>query len=396
MSTTWSDNVDELLEGAVARGAIPGAVAVVAGPEGMRHEAVAGRLVADGPEVDSDTFFRFASMTKALGCVAALQLVEQGRLTLDQEVASVLPAFAQLRVLDGFDGDEPRLRAPARQATIRELMTHTAGHGYWFLNEDLVHYQDATGAPNVVSGLREGLETPLMSDPGSRWEYGINIDWVGQVVEAISGQDLAAYLDEHLLGPLGMTESTFAPTAEQRARLMPVHHRLPDGSLVAGDVDWATDPEFWAAGHGLYGPAREYARFMAAMLNGGELDGARILRPETVDLAFANHLGDIPFPERMTSAVPELTNDVDMPPVRQGWGLAFRLMLEDLPGMRRAGTADWAGLFNCYYWIDRASGVSAAFLTQVLPFFDAQVVDTALAVEQAVYAGLPEAAASTR
>jgi len=393
MTSMPTDGLDRLLEQAVTTGAVPGAVAVVTGPEHVLYEGAAGRLAIGGPEpVRSDTVFRLASMTKALTSVAALQLVEQGRLDLDAEVASIVPAHGELQVLDGFDGDTPRLRPPLRRATVRELMTHTAGHGYPFTNADLLRFHQLTGAPDPLSGLRASLHAPLVADPGRHWEYGTNTDWLGQVVEAVAGQDLAAYLAGHVLGPLGMADTSFAPDAERRSRLMTMHHRTREGGLEASDFDLPAEPEYWSGGHGLYGTAGDFARLMAALLADGELDGTRILAPETVELAFSDHLRGAPLPEVVRSAVPELMNDVPSLPFAQGWGLGFHLMLEDLPGMRRAGTGDWAGVFNCYFWIDRASGVAGAFFTQVLPFFDGEVVGATLSLEQAVYAGAAERA----
>jgi methyl acetate hydrolase len=196
-----------------------------------------------------------------------------------------------------------------------------------------------------------------------------------------------------VFGPLGMSQTTFAPSAEQRSRLMAIHGRTPDGGLAVVNIDApVAEPEFWPAGHGAFGTAGDYGQFMAALLNEGELDGARILAPETVELMFSDHLGGIALPEMMKTAMPELTNDVPSAPFAQGWGLGLHLFTEDLPGMRHAGSGDWAGLCNCYYWIDRASGIAVAFLTQVLPFFDAGVVETSLGVEQAIYAGVAAAA----
>ena len=394
MATTWTGSVNETLTAAVEDRTVPGAVVVVTEPDGSQDVLSAGVLSVDGEvPVTADTMFRLMSMTKAFASVAALQLIEQGRLGLDDEVASVLPAFGELKVLEGFDGDTPRLRDPARQATIRELMNHTAGHGYGFCNADLLRYHEVAGVPDPFSGLTSGLMMPLVADPGTAWNYGINTDWLGQVVEAVSGQDLAAYLQEHVFGPLGMTDTTFAPTAQQRERLMAVHARTPDGGLTTMEMGAPVEqPEFWPAGHGAFGTAGDYARFMSALLGDGEVAGVRILRPETVALAFEDHLNGVALPEVIKSMLPEVSNDIVSAPFRQGWGLGFHLFCEDVPAMRRVGSGDWAGLCNCYFWIDRASGVASAFLTQVLPFFDARVVEKALAIEQAIYAEVGSAA----
>ncbi len=382
------ETIDGLLDRAVGEGALPGVVAVVGDRDGTLYEGAFGRLSVDGDApVQPDTMLALMSMTKAITSVAALQLIEQGSIELEQPVAAVLPAFERLQVLEGFDGDTPRLRPPTGQATIRQLLTHTAGLGYWFNNADLLRYHELVGI-NPMAFVRAGLyEVPLVADPGERWEYGTNTDWLGQLVEAVSGQDLSAYCDEHIFAPLEMTDATFSPTEQQLARVMATHARTSAMGLVPSPLQMPSDPEFFSGGAGAYATAGDYLRFMRALLRGGELDGGRILAPETVELAFSDHLHGAPLPTIMRSQIPELSNDVPAwPGIRQGWGLGFHLVLEDLPGMRRAGTGDWAGLLNCYYWIDRASGVAGALLTQVLPFFDASVVQTALGFESAVYA----------
>ncbi len=389
----WPE-IDALFERATHDGSLPGVVAVAGDRDGTLYEAAFGRLSVDGEEpARTDTMLALASMTKAFTSVAALQLIEQGRMQLEQPVAEVLPAFAQLPVLEGFDGDEPRLRPPARQASIRELMTHTSGLGYSFANADILRYHELTGTPDVTSGRLAALEVPLVADPGTRWEYGTSTDWLGQAVEAISGSDLASYCAEHIFAPLGMHDASFVPSAEQQARLMTLHQRTPQGELIVSPFEFP-EPEFAAGGSGAYATASDYLRFMRALLRGGELDGERILSEATVELAFSDHLAGAALPGAIRSASPELCNDIPAFPLAQGWGLGFHLVLQDIPGMRSAGTGDWTGLFNCYYWIDRAAGVAGALLTQLLPFFDQQVVGAAVGFEQGVYARLAAPAPS--
>ncbi len=363
-----------LLDSVVAKGALHGIAAVVVDRHGQLFHHASGAA-------NDRTMFRNASMTKAVATTAALQLVEQGRLKLDDKVESILPQFAEFRMLDGFDGDVPRLRAPASKATVRQLMTHTAGLGYFFTNEKLLRYLSLTGEPSPLSGLKRSLSVPMVNDPGTAWEYGVNADWLGLVVEKLSGQSLGGYLREHVWGPLGMKDSTFTPTAEQRQRLLPVMQRQPDGSLAPSPHDLPPSSEWDAAGHGSYGTIQDYGRFVRAWLD----DGAGVLKPETVAMALQKHIGDIQLPTLMKAAVPELSNDVPSMPVPQSWGLGFHLTLADLPGMRSHGTADWAGVFNSYYWIDRAKGVGGVLMTQVLPFFDPAVIETLIGFEMAVY-----------
>ena len=363
-----------LLDGAVSRGVVHGISGLVVDRNGPLFLYAAG-------EASERTVFRIASMTKAVATTAALQLVEQGALSLDATVESILPEFGQLKVLEGFDGDTPRLRPPASKATVHQLMTHTGGAGYFFLNENLKRYHDLTGEPNALTGLKRSLSVPLVNDPGTAWEYGVNADWLGLIVEKLSGQSLGSYLQAHVYGPLGMSDSTFSPSAEQRARLMRVMQREGDGKLVPSALDLPPVSEWDAAGHGSYGTIQDYGRFVRAWLN----DGAGILKPATVQMALQNHLGQIKLPELMKSTMPVLSNDVPTQPFPQGWGLGFHLTLVDLPGMRSAGTGDWAGVFNTYYWIDRSKGVGGVLMTQVLPFFDMPIIETLIGFEMAVY-----------
>jgi len=363
-----------LLDGAVAKGAVHGIAAMVVNRDGPLFHHAAG-------EANERTLFRNASMTKAVATTGALQLVEQGRLDLDATVASILPEFGRLQLLEGFDADSPRLRAPASQATVRQLMTHTAGLGYYFTNEKLHRYLALTGEPSPLSGEKRSLSVPMVNDPGTVWEYGVNTDWLGLVVEKISGQSLSSYLQQQVYGPLGMTDSSFAPSAEQRARLLRVMQRQADGKLAPSPHDLPASSEWDAAGHGSYGTIQDYGRFVTAWLN----DGAGVLQPATARMAMQNHIGSIKLPELTKSAEPELSNDVPGLPVPQAWGLGFHLTLADLPGIRSQGTGDWAGIFNSYYWIDRAKGIGGVLMTQLLPFFDMPVVETLIGFEMAVY-----------
>ena len=366
--------IKALLDDAVSKGAIHGIAAVVVDRSGTLFHHAAG-------EAGQHAMFRNASMTKAVATTAALQFVEKGLLSLDATVESILPEFGQLQVLEGFDGDKPRLRPPASKATVRQLMTHSAGLGYFFLSEKLSRYHELTGEPQPLTGLKRSLSVPLVNDPGTVWEYGTNTDWLGLIVEKLSGQSLGNYLKQHVYGPLEMNDSTFTPSAEQRSRLVRVMQRQADGTLEPSRLDLPLTSEWEAAGHGSYGTVQDYGRFVQAWLD----DGTGILEPATVRMALQDHLAPIKLPTFLKSAMPELTNDVSAPPVPQSWGLGFHLTLDNVPGMRSKGTADWSGVFNTYYWIDRAKGVGAVLMTQLLPFFDMPVVHTLIGFENAVY-----------
>lgn len=366
--------ISNLLDKTVASGALHGVAAVVVDRHGQLFHHAAG-------EANERTMFRNASMTKAVATTAALQLVEQGRLDLDAPVGDILPEFDRIQLLDGFDAEQPRLRAPASRATVRQLMNHTAGLGYFFTEEKLARWHALTGEPTPLSGLKRSLSAPLVNDPGTAWAYGVNTDWLGLVVEAVTGQRLSQVMQERIYGPLGMSETSFAPDAAQRERLLRVMQRQADGSLRPSAHDLVPEPEWDAAGHGSYGTIQDHGRFLRAWLD----DGGGILKRETVELALQNHLGGIALPQAMTSTAPELSNPVPARPWPQGWGLGFHLTLTHLPGMRSHGTADWAGLFNSYYWIDRRQGVAGLLMTQLLPFFDPAAIQTLIGFEMAVY-----------
>jgi methyl acetate hydrolase len=384
-----SAGIDSVLQAAVDAGAVPNVVAMAADASGPIYEGAAGpRAVGASDPVTPDTLFRIASMTKIITTTAALQLVERGKLDLDAPVDEYLPEFADLQVLEGFDGQEPRLRAPTTRATVRHLVTHTSGLAYWFFNADIVRWEEATGTPNVLSGSNAIFAAPLVADPGAQYEYGINTDWLGRVVEAAGGQSLDDYFAEHILGPLGMIQTTFLMNDEQRARSVPVHLRDDDGVWQAApDVDWSQEPEWWAGGHGLHSTPREYLQFQRMLLGGGSLDGATILERATVEDMFRNHIGELDFPAEIRSADPGSTADFIAGPGFK-WGLGLLLNSEQQAGMRAAGSGSWAGIFNTHFWVDPASGVTGAIYAQTLPFVEPAVYQVYVDFERALYASI--------
>jgi methyl acetate hydrolase len=380
--------IDTVLRRAVEAGEVPGVVALAATANGPVYEGAFGsRAIGGGAAMTLDTVFRIASMTKAITCVAAMQQVEAGRLSLDGPLPNIDPALNAPQVLDGFGSDgAPKLRPARRAITLKHLMTHTAGFTYEMWNADTARYVEASFTPPVMSGKLAALRRPLNFDPGERWEYGINIDWIGRLVEAVSGQPLDAYLRAHIFAPLGMVDTGFVPTPEQRGRQAQVHQREADGGLAPQPFPPLATPEFFAGGGGLSSTGRDYLRFLEMLLHGGSRDGARVLRPESVALMNRNHIADLPAGVLKT-ANPQLTNDVDFfpgAPIR--WGLGYMLNLEPGPHGRSAGTLSWAGLFNSYYWLDPARRVTGVILTQILPFADPTVVRLYGEFERGVYA----------
>jgi CubicO group peptidase (beta-lactamase class C family) len=227
-----TEKIDAVLLAAVDDASVPGVVAMAANEDGPTYEGAAGVRSTDASDpITPDTMMRIASMTKMVTTTAALQLVEQDRLDLAAPVDTYLPDFADVPVLDGFNGDAPRLRAPRSRATVHNLVTHTTGLGYWFLNADIDRFEQVTGTPNLLAGKRAAMTAPMTSDPGTQWQYGINSDWLGLVVEAISGQPLDEYLAEHVTGPLGMTTQ-----AVRRLRASPVRLALT-GPVADSEVE---------------------------------------------------------------------------------------------------------------------------------------------------------------
>ena len=269
--------VDRVLAATVSDGKIAGIVATAATDAGVIYEGAFGRKdISRSQPMSTDSIFRIASMTKAITSVAAMQLVEQGELSLDRPAEKVLPFLADTKVLQGFDVEgKAILRERRGEITLRKLLTHTAGFVYRMWNEDMARYAKATGLPVPGSGSLQALEAPLGFDPGERWEYGINTDVVGRMVEVASGLDLEAYLRRHILEPLQMKDTSFFERPDWQDRLTTNHARRPDGSLepiVQPSVRIAK-PEFIAGGGGLLSTASDYLRFLRALLRGGELDG---------------------------------------------------------------------------------------------------------------------------
>ncbi len=382
-------SIDEVLQNAVDSGAVPNVAAIAADRDGIIYEGAAGPRAAGGSDpVSVDTHFRIMSMTKMVATVAALQLMERGDLDFDEPIETYRPEWAEMQVLDGFDGDTPRLRAPATKATVRHLITHTSGLGYWFFSEDIGRWEAHSGTPNVLSGENVIFSAPLIADPGTKYEYGINTDWLGKVIEAASGLMLDAYIAEHIAGPLGMDQTAFLMDERQRANCVPVHLKGEDGAWEVSDIDLPQDPEYFAGGHGLHSTPRDYLKFQRMLLGDGTSpNGVRILSKETVDAAFSNQIGELDFPPEIATADPTSTCDFNAGP---NWKWGYRLLLntEDVPGMRRAYSGAWAGLLNTHFWVDRTTGVTGAIYTQFLPFVTPEAFGMYQDFERALYASL--------
>jgi len=275
---------------------------------------------------------------------------------------------------------------PKRPVTLRHLLTHTAGFSYEIWSDDIQRYQQADNLPGIISCQNAALRTPLLFDPGERWDYGINIDFVGKAVEAVSGKKLSTAMQEYLFAPLGMSDTAFKITPSMRQRLAKIHQRGDDDKLTPlMDLEIPQEPEFEMGGGGLYGTAGDYLKFIRMILNGGKANGTQVLKSETVKTMSANHIGEL-LVGPLKTAMPPLSNDVDVfPGIPKKWGLSFMINTEKAPTGRSAGSLAWAGLANTYFWIDPAKGIGGVYLSQVLPFADKKSLPLYGEFETAVY-----------
>jgi CubicO group peptidase (beta-lactamase class C family) len=381
--------IDRLLSEAVSRGDVPGVAAVATDGKATTYEGAFGKAIQGQPaDMTPDTVVWIASMTKAVTGAVAMQQVERGRLQLDTPAKAVTPYLGEVGVLEGFDAaGKPRVRKPRRDITLRHLLTHTAGFGYDIWNPEILQYREAMDVPTIGTGLNKSLTTPLLFDPGDRWQYGIGIDWAGKMVEAVTGRKLGEVMHDDLFEPLGMDSTAFRITPDMRTRMARVHHRQPDGGLIADLArEIPQDPEFEAGGGGLYSTARDYLKFVNMVLNEGRSGrGDVVMKPETVDAMATNAMGSSKV-ALLRTVMPPLSNDAEFfPGVEKQWGLTFMINNEEAPTGRSPGGLSWAGLPNTYYWIDRKKRVGGVYMTQILPFADVKSLPLFYAFESAVY-----------
>jgi methyl acetate hydrolase len=382
-------HLDAMLRRSTDAGELPGVVALAATDSGIVYEGIFGRRrLPSGPAMTRDTVFRVASMVKLITSVAALQLVERGKLSLDGPVPDIDPALGSPQVLDGFDAKGiPQLRPAKRPVALRHLLTHTAGFTYRLWDAKAVQYAKSIELLPKTERSR-APRTPLMFDPGERWQYGTNIDWVGRIVQFVSGEPLDVYFRKHILDPLGMNDTAFVITPRQRAREASAHRRGPHGALAPQPMEQPSARQSFSGGGGIYSSGPDYLTFIRMLLAGGSLDGARILRPDTVALMGQNQIGNIEAGV-MKTTVPAPSNDVDFfPGMSLKWGFGHMINMQRLSGGRSAGSLTWGGLLNTYYWIDPARRIAAVFMTQVLPFADHRALGVYRQFERGVYAAV--------
>lgn len=376
---------------------IPGVVAMVTDRNDTLYAGAAGERRLGGQPMSEDTVFAIFSTTKAIAGTAALQCVEEGLLDLDAPAKEYAPDLGKLQVIEGFDDSgQPKLRPPKSDITTRQLLLHTAGFGYDFFDETYRRLAEEHGQPSVVTASRACIETPLLFDPGEKWQYGTNIDWAGQVVEGIRGKKLGEVMRERIFDPLDMRDIAFTRSQDMKQRTATIHARADDGSLDPMD-DFALpdNPEVEMGGHGLYGTVPEYMKFIRMWLNDGNGPNGRVLKPETVAWAVQGNL--VP-PQKVTmlpGVIPSLSNDAEFfPGLGKDWSYTFMVNTEVAPTGRPAGAIGWAGLANSYYWIDRENGIGGYWATQILPFGDPVSFPAYLDFETAVYETMGRAKAA--
>ena len=381
------DRIQTILDRGVNRGDVAGAVAQVVGSGNLRGCGAAGlRALERAGAMTLDTVFWLASMTKPVTGVAAMQLVERGLLELDAPASRWYPWLGEVGVLEGFDSDgRPRIRPARGVITLRNLLTHTSGFGYDIWNTDLLRFVEEEGQAIWEGGEHPDLRTPLVFDPEARWEYGVGIDHVGRMVEAASGRGLGEYMRSNIFEPLGMSSTGFGVTPDMRERLAGMHRRRDDGTLATQEMEIEEEPRFQMGGGGLYGTVEDYSRFLQMFLNGGQAGEAGILRPETIEMMAANHMGD----HRVTplrTAMPPISRDVEFfPGVEKSWGLTFQINEDPLPTGRPTGGLMWAGIANTFFWLDLRNGIAGIYASQMYPFGDERTYGLFQEVEAAAY-----------
>jgi methyl acetate hydrolase len=384
--------LDDVLSAVVRNGDLPYAVAAVGTSARTLWSGTAGDR-GPGEPAAMDTVFRVMSMSKGIGATAAAILADRGALDWDAPVDTVLPQFAELQRLEGFDSAGcPIMRDPASRATIRQLATHTSGLVYEFWDASMNTYLELTATPPTASGLRAALRCPLAFDPGQRWQYGCGADWLGLVVAEIDGRSIDRVCHDEIFAPLGMADTEFELRPDQTRRLGAVAERMPDGSLAPTSLHLGPPPrpEFYGMGHALYSTASDYLRFLRMWLGHGEVDGIRILRREAAIDFLRNHIGALRL-RAYPTLLPAATEDLDFRlGIEMSQSLGFARAEESLPGRRSAGAQSWAGVHNTHFWLDPRQDVAAVTMTQLLPFLDRRALSAVDSFERAVYSELQE------
>jgi len=371
-------DLSTFLKGVTDRGDVPGVVVAVVGKDGvLYHEAFGKSRTLSNTPMAKDTIFSMASMTKPVTSVAIMMLVDEGKLKLDDDVAKYLPKYKNPLVISTFnEADATYETRPAkRPITIRHLLTHTSGIGY------------AVGSAMITKiaakTKKTELDLPLQFDPGESWAYGPSTRVLGDVVEAISGQKLDAFLDARILGPLGMRDTSYLVPAAKYARVVAVNTRGSDGKLVEQPMP-ATLPATVQGDAGLYGTAGDYGLFLRMLLNRGTLNGKRILSEQSAKLMFEPNTGSVVVKEQQSANL-ALSRNFPSGAGKDKWGLGFQLASEKLPNRRSPGSGTWAGVFNTHFFIDPGKELGVIVMMQTLPFYDETSMKVYAGAEEAIY-----------
>ncbi|HWA19166.1 MAG TPA: serine hydrolase domain-containing protein [Devosia sp.] len=380
-------------EAAVRQRKVPGAVAMVADGGEVLHQSAFGRSNRpDGREHTLDDVFMLASMTKIVTAVAGAQLLERGLFALDQPAEDILPEIANHQVITGFDAnDRPLLRAAKSKPTIRQLFTHTSGHSSDVWNANTLKFAKVMGLPPIPSCKVAAFDLPLAFDPGTGWEYGVATDFLGKIIEKLSGMRLEQYFKTQIFDRVGMDWTSFVMDERQLAELVPVRGKSETGEITVLDFQISQTPEMYMAGAGLYGTAGDYLKFLQMLLNKGEASHGRVLKPETVALMFQNHIGDLSLPV-MKTVIPPVSADLALDnPVGSKWSLCAHTNLADIPGRRKAGSQFWGGLGSSYYWVDPTSNLAGLIMLSYFPFADRAGLDLFETLERESYSTFADA-----
>jgi CubicO group peptidase (beta-lactamase class C family) len=369
------------LKSATDRGDVPGVVVAVVNKDGGLYSEAFGRsrTVTNTP-MARDTIFNMASMTKAITSVAVMMLVDDGKLSLDDDVAKYLPKYKAPLVISKFnDADASYETRPAkRPITIRHLLTHTSGIGYGFSSPVLSKIMQKT--------MQNELDAPLLFDPGEGWAYGASTRVLGHVVEAISGQKIDAFLDARILKPLGMLDTGYLVPAAKMPRVVAVNARGADGKFVERPVPASLPAQVQGDG-GLYGTASDYGLFLRMLLNRGKVGDTRILSEKSARTMLQSHTGSVVV-KLQESTNPSLSKNFPFGAGKDTWGLGFQLAAEKVRNRRSPGSGTWAGIFNTHFFIDPGEEIGVVVMMQTLPFYDDASMKVYAGIEETVYANL--------
>ncbi len=377
-------DLDGLLTTAIADNVAPFIVAAVANADGVKWQGAAGGWNGSY-EASQDTVFRIFSMTKGVCAVAAMTLIEKNRLRINDPVKKIIPDFERVQVLAGFKDGRPILRAPKRDVTVCDLATHMSGFANEAFYPRLAEYVEKTGHPSILTGRREAFYIPLADDPGKEWRYGIGPDWLGRVIEMVDGRPIDRYCTEEIFEPLHMHDTVFEKNAGIKDRIAPVKIRGQDGSFSDIEFDPPAQPQVYCMGQALYSTARDYIKLLRMLLCSGELDGQRILQPESVKNLMRNRIGRKTV-NTLQSGNPSISNNIALyPEYRKNHSLGFIRMDLSVPGARSKGAQGWAGVCNTHFWLDPIKDLASVVMAQTLPFFDKCFMDFFYKYERAVY-----------